>query len=213
MCENTNLFYDFLCFLYKSCAQKWWEKEEGKQTGAGEQYFIPKLPYTRVLSTELGPNKIIDTKWRQSYFLLWATMWPIWEILCPVLSLHYKRGVDKLKDVQQKITKTVCRWVHVGYVERLKEQPGGESWCRGLAGGFSYPTGKMLCRRQRQAALMDAQGKDKKQKPQLAARESPPEHRKQLLTLGEAEDGHRVWRKAGTSILGELQKSAGPLSD
>jgi len=60
---------------------------------------------------------------------------------------------------------------------------------------------------------MGAQGKDRKRKPQLAARESPGEPRKQLLTLVEPEDGFGVWGKPGTSIFGELQNSAGPLDN
>lgn len=60
---------------------------------------------------------------------------------------------------------------------------------------------------------MDVQSKDKNQRPQFAKRENPAEPKKQLLILGEADDGDRDWGKNGTSILGGLQKSSGNLSD
>lgn len=56
-----------------------------------------------------------------------------------------------------------------------------ERLCGRLAGAFSYPSREVLWRRQRQAALRCVQGKDRKQKPQFAVRESPVEHRKPLL--------------------------------
>lgn len=56
-----------------------------------------------------------------------------------------------------------------------------EGWCGRRAGAFSYPSREASWRRQRQPALRCLQGKDRKQKPQLAVRESPAEHRKRLL--------------------------------
>lgn len=142
--EQSSTFMPFANHMWKLWSISWFfsvffiNLAHGNGANKWEQYFIPKLPYMGLVRTELSTNKLIDTKWRQSYFPLLSTHVAIWEIPCPVLSLHCKRGVDKLKDVQQKISKTVCKQMHMGCGMRLKERSLLSLEEKGLMQGTSW---------------------------------------------------------------------------
>lgn len=187
-------------------------KVEGRRKGnKGEQYF--KFPHTGVLNTEMGISKLIDTKWRESYFLLSAPMWPISEIPCPVLSFQYQRGIDKLKDIQQKINKRVCRWAHVGYEEQLKEQRLLSLEERGASWSIQLPNRGGVMEKTEAGSSRRRAGQGQKPKATACSKGKSCWTQETVSHPGRGWDGGGTWRKSGTSTLAELQNSAEPLSD